>query len=74
MFTHNLDDRKLPLDREGKTLQKLTYRSLKIHHLDRPSNLSTVGNSRIVGFRRKMALPNLSCKTINNSCLKSLYT
>jgi len=21
-----------------------------------------------------MALPNLSCKTINNSCLKSLYT
>ncbi|MCA2659306.1 MAG: hypothetical protein ACK5QJ_22540 [Microcystis sp.] len=54
MFTHNLDERKLPLDREGKTLQKLTYRSLKIHHLDRPSNLSTVGNSRIVGFRRKI--------------------
>ncbi|AKV69514.1 hypothetical protein [Microcystis panniformis] len=54
MFTHNLDDRKLPLDREGKTLQKLTYRSPKIYHLDRPSNLSTVGNSRIVGFRRKI--------------------
>ena len=54
MFTHNLEDRKLSLDREGKTLQKFTYRSPKIHHLDRPSNLSTVGNSRIVGFRRKI--------------------
>jgi hypothetical protein len=54
MFTHNLDERKLPLDREGKTLQKLTYRSPKIYHLGHPSNLSTVGNSRIVGFRRKI--------------------
>ena len=54
MFTHNLDDRKLPLDREGKTLQKLTYRSPKIYHLHRPSNLSMEGNSRIVGFRRKI--------------------
>ena len=57
MFTHNLDDRKLPLDREGKTPQKLTYRSPRIYHLDRPSNLSTVGNSRIVGFRRKICPP-----------------
>ncbi|QGZ91439.1 hypothetical protein GQR42_19880 [Microcystis aeruginosa FD4] len=54
MFTHNLVDRKLPLDREGKTLQKLTYRSPKIHHLDRLGNLSTEGKSRITGFRRKI--------------------
>ncbi len=54
MFTHNLDDRKLPLDREGKTLRKFTYRPPKIYHLDRPSNLSMEGNSRIVGFRRKI--------------------
>ena len=54
MFTHNLDDKKLSLDLEGKAPQKLTYRSPKIYHLDRPSNLSTVGNSRIVGFRRKI--------------------
>jgi hypothetical protein len=25
-------------------------------------------------IEKYMALPNLSCKTINNSCLKSLYT
>ncbi len=31
MFTHNLEDRKLSLDREGKTLQKFTYRSPKIY-------------------------------------------
>ncbi len=54
MFTHNLDDRKLPLDLEGKTPQKLTYRSPKIYHLDRPSNLSTERNSRTAGFRRKI--------------------
>ncbi|MCZ8118858.1 MAG: hypothetical protein O9295_12550 [Microcystis sp. LE18-22.4A] len=54
MFTHNLEDRKLSLDREGKTLQKFTYRSPKIYHLDRPSNLSTERNSRTAGFRRKI--------------------
>jgi len=54
MFTHNLEDRKLSLYREGKTLQKFTYRSPKIYHLDRPSNLSTERNSRTAGFRRKI--------------------
>jgi len=54
MSTHKLEDGKLSLDREGKTLRKLTYRSPKIYHLDRPSNLSTEGNSRMVRFRRKI--------------------
>ncbi|MBC1196803.1 MAG: hypothetical protein IM500_02085 [Microcystis sp. M179S2] len=33
MSTHNLDDKKLSLDREGETPQKLAYRSPKIYHL-----------------------------------------
>jgi hypothetical protein len=33
MSTQNIDDKKLSLDREGKTPQKLTYRSPKIYHL-----------------------------------------
>ena len=33
MSTHNLDDKKLALDREGETPQKLAYRSPKIYHL-----------------------------------------
>jgi hypothetical protein len=32
MSTQNIDDRKLSLDQEGETPQKLTYRSPKIHH------------------------------------------
>ncbi|TRT70885.1 MULTISPECIES: hypothetical protein [Microcystis] len=33
MSTHNLDDKKLSLDREGKTPQKLTYRQPSIYSL-----------------------------------------